>query len=521
MESKKLPITPPSFSDLASISSSMDLKATESELKEYEKIIPGLLESYKFVDSFSITPSFTSIPRSPGYKPSASENRYNAWYYKCDIKSNEHTGGLLEGKTLALKDNIFLAGIPLMNGSRVLEGFIPDEDATVVIRILKAGGRILGKAHCEDLCLSGGSHTNSTGCVKNPLQPEYSAGGSSSGSAVLVACGEVDMALGGDQGGSIRIPSSMCGVVGLKPTYGLVPYTGIIPIEMTLDHVGPIAKTVDDCAKLLQVIAGKDGIDHRFYTYFDRRREEISYDYLKKAETWKESISKIKIGVLKEGFNGIDEEVVSIVNKAIEKLCSSFKIMKKEVSFPGHKDVLTAFGIILLEGTYDCLYEGNMSSTNHITWGSPQLMNHAKMGFKANSKELSHTNKLYMMLGKYVKENYGNKYYAKASKMRNFFIEGYCNLLKEEVDLLIMPTLPKTAQSLPTVSGKVDIQEYIKVAFGDICNTAAFDLTGMPALTINVAEKGKLPVGLMIVGDYFQEGVILQLAKAVESLKLN
>src|SRR5207253_8321438 len=151
----------------------------------------------------------------------------------------------------------------MMNGASTLEGYVPDVDATIVTRILDAGGTILGKAHCEYFCLSGGSHTNATGPVRNPRKMGYSAGGSSSGSAVLVALGEVDMALGGDQGGSIRMPSSFCGTYGMKPTWGLVPYTGIMPIEIFVDHTGPITANVADNALLLEVIAGDDGYDPR------------------------------------------------------------------------------------------------------------------------------------------------------------------------------------------------------------------------------------------------------------------
>ena len=151
----------------------------------------------------------------------------------------------------------------MMNGSRSVEGYIPDNDATVVTRILDAGGTILGKATCEDLCLSGSSFTSMPHPVTNPHDPGRAAGGSSSGSAVLVSIGAVDMALGGDQGGSIRMPASWTGIYGLKPTHGLVPYTGAFPIELTLDHCGPMAGTVEDVALLLSVIAGEDGHDPR------------------------------------------------------------------------------------------------------------------------------------------------------------------------------------------------------------------------------------------------------------------
>ncbi|KMO27438.1 amidase family protein, partial [Methylobacterium aquaticum] len=189
------------------------------------------------------------------------ENPLGAWYWKSEVKGAET--GTLTGKTVALKDNVALAGVPMMNGASTLEGFVPASDATIVTRMLDAGATILGKAVCEHFCLSGGSHTSDPGPVHNPHRMGYSAGGSSSGSAALVASGAVDLAIGGDQGGSIRIPASYCGIYGMKPTHGLVPYTGVMPIETTIDHTGPMTASVADNALLLEVLAGADGLDPR------------------------------------------------------------------------------------------------------------------------------------------------------------------------------------------------------------------------------------------------------------------
>ena len=179
-------------------------------------------------DSFLLSPRTASYmpdelpvvkyPRTPGYRVTAAENPYNAWYYKTTVKGAPV--GKLAGKTVALKDNVMLAGVPMMNGASTLEGFVPEMDATIVTRLLDAGAVILGKAHCEYFCLSGGSHTSAAGPVHNPMKHGYSAGGSSSGSAALVAAGEVDMAIGGDQGGSIRMPASYCGIYRLEAHLG-------------------------------------------------------------------------------------------------------------------------------------------------------------------------------------------------------------------------------------------------------------------------------------------------------------
>jgi amidase len=177
---------------------------------------------------------------------------------------------------------------------RRFSNYVPDFDATIAERILDAGGTIVGKAACENLCFSGGSHTNHLSPVHNPHRHGYSAGGSSSGSAALVSAGEVNMAMGGDQGGSIRIPASWCGVYGLKPTYGLVPCTGIFPIEQTLDHSGPICGSTADVALLLGVIAGRDPLDPRQF-------ECETHDY--RAAIGK-GAKGLKIAVVKGGLGG-------------------------------------------------------------------------------------------------------------------------------------------------------------------------------------------------------------------------
>ena len=217
--------------------------------------------AYKVVDDMADPLPEIKYPRTPGYRPGPEENPHNAWYYKTEVKGAPE--GKLKGRTVALKDNVMLAGVPMMNGSATLEGFVPNMDATVVTRLLDAGATITGKVHCECFCLSGGSHTSAAGAVQNPRAPGYSAGGSSSGSAAAVAAGEVDMAIGGDQGGSVRIPAAYCGIVAMKATYGLVPYTGIMPIEPYIDHTGPMTANVPDNALMLEAIAGPDGYDTR------------------------------------------------------------------------------------------------------------------------------------------------------------------------------------------------------------------------------------------------------------------
>src|SRR6266849_1093176 len=259
MASAKLP-TP---DELKAVGRQLGMTLSDADVEFFLETMGGTVAAYHAIEAMGDPMPPVKYPRTPGYRPEGADNKYNAWYYKSEVQGAP--SGKLRGKRIALKDNVCLAGVPMMNGASSLEGYIPDVDATIVTRMLDAGGTILGKAHCEYFCFSGGSHTNATGPVHNPHRMGYSAGGSSSGSAVVVATGEADMAIGGDQGGSIRMPASFCGIYGMKPTHGLVPYTGIMPIEIYVDHTGPMTRTVADNALLLEVLAGPDGYDPRQY----------------------------------------------------------------------------------------------------------------------------------------------------------------------------------------------------------------------------------------------------------------
>src|SRR5436305_9184303 len=227
----------PSIGQLREIAHMYGMHLNDADLESFRGLMGGIFDSYHRIDQLPEPTLAVRYARTGGYRPIAEENPLNAWYQKCSIKGA--ASGPLAGKRIAIKDNVCVAGVPMMTGSVVLEGYVPEFDATIVTRILDAGGEIVGKSVCEHLCFSGGSHTSDTGPVLNPHDHTRSAGGSSSGSAALVVTGECDMAIGGDQGGSITIPSCWGGAYGLKPTYGLVPYTGVFPIELTLDHQWP------------------------------------------------------------------------------------------------------------------------------------------------------------------------------------------------------------------------------------------------------------------------------------------
>ncbi len=493
----------PTVGELERIACSYGLDLSHAELESFRALLDGPLASYARIDQLEQPAVPVDHPRTPGYRPSAAENPFNAWYWRCSIRGSDH--GRLAGKRIAVKDNICVAGVPMMNGSAVLEGYVPDEDATVVSRILAEGGEIAGKAVCEHLCFSGGSHTSDTGPVQNPRRPGYSAGGSSSGSAALVAAGEVDLALGGDQGGSIRIPSSWCGVTGLKPTYGLVPYTGVFPIELTLDHVGPIARTVADTALFLDVLAGSD--------HLDPRQPEIvpAQSYLDLGA----GIEGLRVGVLEEGFGwpgASEEDVDELVRRSAADLATAGAEVRT-ISVPEHRDGIHLWNAIAIEGATSLMLRGNGMGTNwkgHYTTGLLDFFGRSRV---ARANDFSITVKLVLLLGEYMHDRYQGRYYAKAQNIART-LRGAYDAALADVDVLVLPTLPMKATKLPGTDATD--AELVARALEMLINTCPFDITGHPALTVPCGSSDGLPVGMMMVGRRWDDLTVLKAGHAVE-----
>jgi amidase len=461
------------------------------------------LTAYDAIDAMPDNLPRVKYPRTPGYRPAGAENALNAWYVKTDIRGA--MSGPLEGRRVVVKDNVCLAGVPMMNGASTLEGYTPDVDATIVTRILDAGGTIAGKSHCEYFCLSGGSHTNATGPVHNPYRIGHTAGGSSSGSGALVGAGEIEMAIGGDQGGSIRIPASFCGAYGMKPTHGLVPYTGIMPIEPTIDHAGPITANVADNALLLEVIAGADGLDPRQYCpKIDRYTQGV-----------RAGASGLKIGIVREGFglpaseSAVDEKV----RAAIEKF-RALGVSVEEVNIPMHSLGPAIWTPIALEGLTDTMMHGNGFGTGWEGLYVTSLLDY-HANWRTRADELSKSLKLSMFIGQYMLKHHRGHFYAKAQNLSRRLRDAYGEALGR-FDLLAMPTLPMTAPPIPAPGDPLAI--YIQRAFEMIANTAPFDATGHPAMSIPCGLSGGLPVGLMLIGKHYDEKTIYRAAGAFESL---
>lgn len=497
-------VTPPANDEIAAIADRYGLGLSPPEVAEYRELIAGALTSYDVVER-RYRASVPEPPARAWRRPAEAANELGAWYVTTDIRGV--SDGPLAGRRVAVKDNIAVAGVPMMNGSATVEGFVPRRDATVVTRLLAAGATIAGKAVCEELCFDGGSHTARTGPVRNPWDRSKSTGGSSSGSAALVAAGDVDMALGGDQAGSIRIPSSFCGTVGHKPTHGLVPYTGAFPIENTLDHVGPITRTVRDAALMLGVLAGRDGLDPR------QRFDAPSGGYTDGLDA---GAAGLRIGVLAEGFGiaGLSQPGVdSAVRAAIARLGAAGADVR-EVSVPWHRDAVHVWAVIGTDGAFGQMLEGNGYGMNVPGLYDPELIEHFGRGRREHGASLSVTLKLTTLLGRYNLDRHGNLYYAMARNLVLDLAAAYDAALAD-VDVLVMPTLPVVAFDLP--SGRVSSDEVMAISAGLMHNTCPFDLTGHPATSVPAGLYGGLPVGLMIVGPQLGDGMCLRVAQACET----
>jgi amidase len=496
-------VKPPTAAQLEEIARGYNLHLDEAEVRSFLGLMEGTLGSYRRLDQLVEPELPVRYPRSGSRWPEPGENPLGAWYRKCSIEGAPE--GPLSGKRVAIKDNVCVAGIPMMNGSSALEGYVPEFDATIVTRILDAGAEIVGKAVCEHLCFSGGSHTSDTGPVLNPHDHTRSAGGSSSGSAALVAAGECEMAIGGDQGGSIRIPSAWCGVYGLKPTYGLVPYTGVFPIELTLDHTGPMAANVSDVALLLEAIAGEDGLD-------PRQKGVRTGDYRGSLD---DGVRGLRIGVVSEGFgwpNLSEEDVDETVRRSVQ-LLESLGAEVSEVSVPLHRDGLHIWNGIAIEGATELMVRGNGMGTNWKGHYSTSLLDAYAHGRTTHADDLSETVKLTLLLGQYMRESYHGRYYAKAQNLGRKLSAAYDGAL-DSVDLLAMPTLPMKSTPLPAADAPRE--EVVARALEMIPNTAPFDVSGHPAMTVPCGLSDGLPVGMMLVGRRWEEETVLRAARAFE-----
>jgi len=487
------------------------LSLSDDEALEFLDLTGRMLDNLDLVESLA-TPAAPLLEavRSLKPRPSKSEDPYNAIIQGCEVKANDR--GLLSGMRIGLKDNMAVAGIPMTCGSRLLEGYVPKSDCVVAERLLQAGGKIVAKLNMDDFAFSAGGETSHFGAVTNPYDITRTASGSSSGPAAALHYDSIDLTFGTDQGGSIRLPASWCGVLGLKPTFGLVPYTGIASIDVTYDNVGPLARTVETLALGLTAVAGRHSSDPR------QHADILSNDYVDVVSRAPDDLRGVTIGVLLEGFNAEHatnappgtRQTMEATREVVERV-QEMGATVKPISIPDHSISGSVKLAALAEGYAATFHAfGNSYHQDAAYWEDFGMA--LGKGMSAFSDDLHPTVKSALILGNYLRERYFGSFYARARNWAPTLREAYDRALSE-VDLIVMPTATHYAHKL---APGASLAETVWRSWTCNANTAAANISGHPALSMPAGEADGLPVGVMIVGTTFGDADLLSFARTYE-----
>lgn len=403
----------------------------------------------------------------------------------------------LAGIPVAVKDNMCTDGILTTAGSKILSNFIPPYSATVVKKLDAAGAAMVGKTNMDEFAMGSSTENSAFFTTRNPWDTGRVPGGSSGGSAAAVAAGEAVCALGSDTGGSIRLPASFCGVVGMKPTYGAVSRYGLIAYASSLDQIGPFARDVTDCALMLNAICGHDPLDSTSAKY-------QASDY---TGFLKNDIRGMKLGVPEEYMaEGIDTEVRGVILKAMEKL-ESLGAVVEYTSLPHTEYALSTYYLIAPAEA-----SSNLARYDGVRYGirAEGAEDVVDMFIKTRSKGFGNEVKRRIMLGTYaLSAGYYDAYYLKALKVRTLIKEDFDRAF-EKYDLLLSPVSPTTAFRIGEKT-----EDPLQMYLSDVC-TISINLAGIPGMSVPCGFAGGMPVGLQLMGKHFDEGTLLRAAYAFE-----
>ena len=408
----------------------------------------------------------------------------------------------LAGVPVAIKDVMVTKGVRSTAGSKILGKFIPPYDCTAVARLEAAGAIVLGKTNCDEFAMGSSNENSAYGPVRNPRDKTRVPGGSSGGSAAAVAGGTAVAALGSDTGGSIRQPASFCGVVGLMPTYGRVSRYGLIAFASSLDHIGPLTRTVKDAAIMLRTIAGRDSMD-------STSANLPVPDYVQEMTR---PVKDLRLGVPKEYFaEGLDAETRAAIEAAIEQLRQAgCEIMP--ISLPHTPYAIPTYYVIATAEA-----SANLARFDGVRYGyrSPQARTISEMYRKSRDEGFGAEVKRRIMLGTYaLSSGYYDAYYLKAQRVRTLLTRDFEEAFKK-VDAIVTPTTPTAAFKL---GEKAD--DPLAMYLADIYTVTA-DLAGVPGISVPCGQtRSGLPIGLQILGRHFDEATVLRVAGAVESASL-
>ena len=492
-----------------------DLTPTEARMIQARMMdTVAALEAFDEMRVEERRPPLRFTDRDPGGRPSEQEDPLGAFITKCRVKGAD--SGPLHGKTVALKDHIALAGVPLTFSSHMMDGYVPDFDATVVTRLLDAGATIVGKLKMEEFSW-GGPGLSGVGDYGRPLNPhnrEHVTGGSSSGSGAAVAGGLVDIALGGDQGGSIRLPAAWCGIVGLMPTHGLVPHSG--RLRPRAHHRLRGADGAHGGRR--GGVASVPGRSRRPRPAPGRRAREPAGVH-GRALAWREGPARRRAGRGLRRAGRRPRGGRGGHGGGARARARGARV--ERVSVPLHTKALPALLPIYLEGGKR-MYDTNFGGSFAKSYYPSSLISIFGRLKQSHAREFSPNLKLNLLQGYYLQRNYGGRLYAKAQNVRPTFVAQYDRVFGG-VDVLAMPTIPMTA---PRWRAPRDYEDALELTMLGgtrsldlgpvIANTCPFNYTGHPAISVPCAKLNGMPVGLMLVAPYFREDALLQAAAAYQ-----
>ncbi|MDO5088337.1 MAG: Asp-tRNA(Asn)/Glu-tRNA(Gln) amidotransferase subunit GatA [Leptotrichiaceae bacterium] len=411
-------------------------------------------------------------------------------------KRKNYNNTLLFGVPVALKDNILSKGDLTTASSNILKNYKGIYDATVVERLKNAGVPLIGKANMDEFAMGSSNENSAIKPVSNPWDLSRVPGGSSGGSAAAVAAGQVPIALGTDTGGSIRQPASLTGTVGIKPTYGRVSRYGLMAFGSSLDQIGALAKSTEDLARIMQIIAG--------YDEKDPTTADIEVpDYL---ENINKDIKGLKIGLPKEYFaDELDENIKEVINKAVSQLQEAGSEVR-QVSLPYTKYAISTYYIISSAEA-----ASNLSRYDGVRYGVRESNNNIEdMYVKSRSEGFGPEVKRRIMIGNYVlSSGFYDAYYKKASQVRRLIKNDFERVLKE-VDIILIPTSPTTAFK----KGEKN-DDPMQMYLADIY-TVSVNMAGLPAISVPAGFVNGLPVGIQMIGNYFKEDLLFNVSNIYE-----
>lgn len=481
--------------DIETHANNIDLEFAVGEAADAADRINTLSEIYIQLENISVDSIEQKDIRgdhfeTQPYRPSDEEDPHNAWLTKFDL-TRPNTSGKLDDLAVAIKDNTAVRGVELTCGSRAFEGTVPSEHASVVNRFLDAGATIVGKTNMDELAFGPTSETSAFGPTENPVDTGHVAGGSSAGSASAVASGEVDLALGTDTGGSVRIPASYCGIVGIKPTYGRVPLQGIAELAFSMDHPGPLAADVETAARGLEVMAdaAPDGTEPDYVT-------DIGIDP-----------TELTVGVCDAFFEKhVSGDVEEAVRAAINDL-AELGATVREVEIPAMKHSRPAWwGIAPAE--FAAAYATNNIGLWRHGRPEPTFPTASAHIRKSSSRALGTNIKEMLTLGTHILETHNGFHYIQGKRLRALLRNQFDSIF-DDIDVLAAPTTPTTA---------LEIDGFERGVTPPVnWNTHPTNLTGHPSITVPYKKTNKgLPTGFQLMGAWQDEQTIIDVAYTFE-----